>query len=486
MSAADKNYKWKVLVTVGLASMLGAIDYAFVNLSLPLLTKTFKTDLATAVWLNLIFSLSLISLGPFCGKVNDRVGRKNMFLAGTACMTVGLIACSVAQTMGQLIAFRIFHGVGNAMLSTSFAALITDAFPPHERGRGLGLQNASLSLGFLIGPFASGFLLNWLDWRSIFYMRIPLGIIVFVMTLALLKQDRRETSHIRFDYLGSVTSAVGLLALILGITMISRMGIGSPMVYVLIPLGVALLVLFIYVEKRVEDPLVDLSLFRNKEFTGGLLSLLFYWVAVQGYAITMPFYLMESRGFAASHAGMFFTVGSVVSLLFSPVAGYLSDRFGSGLMSAVGGAIVVVGLCFYLNLGPYTTVLFLVALFIVMGIGGGTYLSTNASAIMGAVKPEHRGSASALMMSVTGLSLSLGMSWASTIYSLKRSAYASALTSQGWKAETVPSQSVYLSFHDVVVIAMVFQALVLVFAVLPLVIARLESRRHPGPKLACR
>ncbi len=161
MTAPEISYKWKVLATVALATMMGAMDFTFVNLSLPVLTKTFRTDLATAVWLNLIFSVVLISLGPFLGKANYRIGRKRIFVAGSACMTVSLFICSAAQTMGQLIAFRIIHAVGNAMLSTSFAALITDAFPNDERGRGLGLQSASLSLGFMVGPVAAGVLLNF-------------------------------------------------------------------------------------------------------------------------------------------------------------------------------------------------------------------------------------------------------------------------------------------------------------------------------------
>ncbi len=476
MTAIESSYKWKVLATVAVATMMGAMDFTFVNLSLPVLTKTFKTDLATAVWLNLIFSVVLVSLGPFLGKANDRIGRKRVFVAGAACMTVSLLICSMAQTMGQLIAFRIIHAVGNAMLSTSFAALITDAFPSDERGRGLGLQSASLSLGFMVGPVAAGFLLNWLDWRSIFYVRAPVGIIVLLMAVALLKKDEPRTEHIKFDLAGTFTSALGLLSLVLGITMISRLGLQSPVIWSLILAGVFLLALFVRIERRAEDPIVELSLFRNRAFSGALLSLLFYWMAVQGYAVTMPFYLMEGRGIPAPFVGLLFTVGSIVSFLASPLAGSLSDRFGPGLLSSMGAALLIVALCFYFSFGPQTQMLFIVCAFVIMGIGGGVYGTSNASAVMGAVGPEQRGPASALMASITGLSLSIGMSWASTVFSMRRLLHQTHLSGQGLGADVVARQSIHLSFHEVLVVSMCLQVLVLVCAFLPGIMVRLEGR----------
>ena len=283
-------------------------------------------------------------------------------------------------------------------------------------------------------------------------MRAPVGIMVLLMAVVLLKKDEPKTEHIKFDIAGTFTSALGLLSLVLGITMISRLGLQSPVIWSLILAGIILLALFVRIERKAEDPIVDLSLFRNRAFSGALLSLLFYWMAVQGYAVTLPFYLMEGRGIPASFVGLLFTVGSIVSFLISPLAGSLSDRLGPGLLSSMGAALLIVALCFYFNFGPQTQMLFIVAAFIIMGIGGGVYGASNASAIMGAIGPEQRGPASALMASVTGLSLSIGMSWASTVFSMRRLLHQTLLSGQGPEARFVARQSIHLSFHEVLVV----------------------------------
>lgn len=136
METSGTSYKWKALATVALSTMMGAMDFTFVNLSLPMLTKIFKTDLATVVWLNLTFSVVLITLGPFLGKINDVIGRKRVFVTGSAFIAFGLVTCSLSQTIGQLILFRVVYAIGNAMTSTCHAAIITDAFPPERTGQG--------------------------------------------------------------------------------------------------------------------------------------------------------------------------------------------------------------------------------------------------------------------------------------------------------------------------------------------------------------
>lgn len=341
METSGTSYKWKALATVALSTMMGAMDFTFVNLSLPMLTKIFKTDLATVVWLNLTFSVVLITLGPVLGKINDVIGRKRVFVAGSAFIAFGLVACSLSQTIGQLILFRVVYAIGNAMTSTCHAAIITDAFPQNERGKGLGLQNSSLSLGFIIGSVAGGILLNWLGWRSIFYVRVPVGLILFLMALTLLRKDKPGATNIRFDIAGTLTSAAGLLSLILGLSLIAKLGLQSPTVYTLIIAGLVFLALLVYAERKAEDATVDLSLFKNRTFSGAMVSLLFYWMAVQGLALTSPFYLMEGRSMAASYVGILFTVGTITSLLISPLSGSLSDRFGALSLSAIEAGLVL-------------------------------------------------------------------------------------------------------------------------------------------------
>ena len=403
------------MALVAMSTMMGAVDFSFVNLSMPTLARVFNSELSTVVWLNLTWAVVLVCLGPVLGKINDVMGRKGVFLVGAGFMTAGLIGCSLSSTMGQLISFRVVNAIGNAMTMTCHAAIVTDAFPREERGRGLGLQNASLSLGFILGPLVGGTLLSWLDWRSIYDVRVPAGILMFFMAAAILRPDSPPVSKARFDVAGTLTSAVGLFSLILGVSFITQHGLSSPLVWMLVLGGFLLLVLFVIIEKRVPDPIIDLSLFSNRAFLGGTLSLLVFWIAVQGLALTIPFYLGQARAMAFSSIGLLFTVGSMASFLVSPVSGSLSDRVKPAGLSAVGAAIYLAALVLWLNFGLHTSLLFAVVAFVVGGSGSGTFLSANSTAVMAAVKPEQHGAASALLASITGLSLSLGMAWASTV-----------------------------------------------------------------------
>lgn len=461
------SYKWKAFATVALATVMGAIDFTFVNLSYPILTKTFKTELATVVWLNLIFSLVLISLGPMLGKINDLIGRKKVFVIGLALSALGLITCSISQTIGQLILFRIIHAIGNAATSTCYAAIITDAFPQNELGKGLGLQNASLSLGFIVGPLLGGILLHWLGWRSIFYIRIPVGIILFIMALILLRKDEPVGTKIRFDFIGTLTSLIGFFSLILGVSLISQLGLQSPVVYTLIIAGLLFLGLFFYVERKVEDPIVNLSLFKNRAFLSGILSLLINWIAVQGSVVTMPFYIMESLGLSAYHAGLLFTVAPIIMVVVSPISGSLSDRLGAVSLAAIGVGIGLVSLFIMYTYDPQTPIILIIFVSILGGVASGTFLPANSSLIMGSVKPENRGSASALIASTIGLGLSLGMAWASTVYSMRKISHQAELTRQGVEAALAANQSIHLAFHDAIIISIFLAFMVLICSLLP-------------------
>jgi EmrB/QacA subfamily drug resistance transporter len=484
MKTAETSYKWKAMALVALSTIMGAVDFSFVNLSMPTLAKTFNSELSTVVWLNLTWADVLVCLGPVLGKMNDLVGRKRVFLVGAGFMTAGLIGCSLSATMGQLILFRVVNAIGNAMTMTCHAAIVTDAFPREERGRGLGLQNASLSLGFILGPLVGGALLSWLDWRSIYYVRVPAGIIMFFMALAILKGDSSTATKARFDIAGTMTSASGLLSLILGVSFITQHGLQSPLVWVLVLGGFLLLILFVVVEKRVSDPIIDISLFRNSAFLGGVLSLLVFWIAVQGFALTIPFYLGQARAMAFSSIGLLFTVGSMASFIASPVSGFLSDRVKPAALSAIGAAIYLGALILWSNFGLHTSILFAVIAFVVGGSGSGTFLSANSTAVMAAVRPEQHGAASALLASVTGLSLSLGMAWASTVYSMRKALHHLDLLKRGTGEVVAFSKSIDTSFHETIIVSICFQCLVVVCALLPLMALRRSERtgasRSPG------
>jgi EmrB/QacA subfamily drug resistance transporter len=460
-------HKWSAFAVVALATFMQAMDFSLINLSYPTLTKTFNTQLSTVVWLNMIFSLVVISFGMFFGKISDIAGRKKIFIFGSALMTFALIACSVSQNIGQLIFFRIIYSIGSAMITTCLSAIIADIFPPEERGKGMGLQNSSLFLGFTIAPFLAGILLSVLDWRSIFYVRIPIGVAIFIMSLFLLRKDKPAPSELKFDFAGTLASAAGFLCLIIGINLISRFSVSSPVVITLIIAGLLLITLFIYLETKAENPIVDLSLFKNILYLTGMLTVFLYWCALQGTVVTMSFYLTETLGWSVSGMGILFTASSIIMIITSSVCGPLSDRIGSLPLMIAGLFLSVVFFIIVWTFDLQTGIPLIVVVQLIGGIATGMFQPTNNSLIMGAVPPEKRGMASAMNASILHFGLALGMAWAGMFYSVRVISHKDNLIAQGIDSALSVKQAVFPAFHDVVIIAACIQILSLIFSIIP-------------------
>jgi EmrB/QacA subfamily drug resistance transporter len=449
LQSDPQGYKWRALATVALGTLMGTMDASIANISFPVLTRVFQADLTAVMWVALVYILVCTSLMLVLGKISDLIGRKKIYAGGMAIFTLGLIACSMAQGIGQLILFRILQAVGAAMSVACGPAIVTEAFPPEERGRGLGLLGVAVSLGFILGPTLGGFLLEWLSWRSIFYIRAPVALITLFMILFLLKKDHARPGRIRLDFKGAITSSVGMFCLVLGMSQISKFGFASLQVSFLIALGLLSLLFFMLIERRVEEPLVDLSLFKNRVFSSATWSLFLTFVAVPGYILIMPFYLMHGVGLTASAAGFLMAVNAMTTIVVGPISGSLSDRFGPVRFSTIGAAATAAA--FYLMRGfdLETQITTIVPILILLGVGVGCFQPSNNSIIMGAVTREHLGTASALIATQRQIGLSLGMALAGSLFTARKAVYHAELLGQGLKSDYVTRLSIPLAFQDV-------------------------------------
>jgi EmrB/QacA subfamily drug resistance transporter len=263
---AKDIYKWKALVTVALGTMMATMDASITNIAFPVLTKVFKADLTTVVWVTVAYVLVSTSTMLIIGKIGDLMGRKRIYALGMGIFTLGLVVCSLAHTIGQLIFFRTLQAVGAAMTISTSTAIVTEAFPRNEVGRGIGFLGMSVSVGFILGPILGGFLLDWLDWRSIFYVRAPVSLMGFFLALFLLKMDQVRGGGIKLDLLGTLTSSAGIFLFVFGVSQIRQHGLSSSRVHLILGLGMIFLILFILVERQARDPIVDLGLFKNQVF----------------------------------------------------------------------------------------------------------------------------------------------------------------------------------------------------------------------------
>lgn len=460
--------KWKVLITVAVTTMMATMDASITNIAFPVLTLTFGTSLTVVMWVAVAFVLVSTSSMLIIGKIGDLVGRKRIFLAGIAVFTLGLTACALAGSIGQLIFFRALQAVGAAMTISCGAAIVTEAFPPHEVGKGLGSLGVSVSLGFIAGPIVGGLLLDFLDWRSIFYVRIPLGVAAFLMAVVFLARDQPRPGRFRLDILGTVTSSAGIFLFVFGI---SRMRDHGPASFTVLPVagfGLALIALFIFLERRAENPIVDPALFKDRVFSSAIGGLFLHFVAAPPYMLIIPFYLMLGLHMQPSEAGMLMAATSLTTMVFGPVSGWLSDRFGRVWFAAVGAAAATLSFVFMLGFDLQSTAATIAPVFVLLGVGAGTFQPANNSIIMGAVSREQLGTASALIATQRQVGIAVGMALTGTLFSLWKAGYEQGLVDQGMEGALASETAIPMAFHDVVVISVLINIAVVALSLLPL------------------
>ena len=447
------EYKYKALITASLGTFMSTMDVSITNISFPILTSVFDTQITTVMWVALAYTLTATTLMLTLGKVADQIGNKKLFFTGMTVFTLGLLFCSFSRRINQLILARIFQAAGSSMTMVCSTAIVTDAFPGEERGKGLGLLGAAVSAGFITGPILGGVLLEWFQWRSLFYSRVPLGSLTIVLTLIFLRNEKVTTRALRFDVLGMLMSSIGLLSIMLGISQIHRYGPASAAVYILVGYGLLCLACFIFIERQAIDPIIDLSLFKNRVFSGAIWSLFLTFVGYPAYSLLVPFYLMQAIGMSPALAGVLMAVVSMTSIVIGPISGGLSDRFQPFILSSLGCLATLIS---YLAMGRFgleTQISWIIFAFILFGVGVAAFQAPNNSSIMGSVSNKRLGSAAALIATQRQIGLTLGMALTGSLYSIRKVRYLSELAGQGLDKAQAAKMAIPLAFHDVILAA---------------------------------
>jgi EmrB/QacA subfamily drug resistance transporter len=415
----DYGRKWYVMAAVAMGVFLATIDGSIVNIALWTLERELNTDFAVVLWVVLAYLLTVTTLILSMGRLGDMIGKKPIYFAGFIIFTLGSALCGRAPTIYWLIGFRVFQAIGAAMMMALGTAIVTEAFPPAERGKALGIAGSIVSVGIVVGPVLGGTILDALSWRWIFYVNLPIGIIGSLM-VARFVPNLKPTGKQRFDFLGAFTLFVSLIALLLGLTRGQQAGFTETAVLVLFGIWLLFLAIFLVIEWRSSQPMIDLSLFKNRLFSVNLVTGFLTFVTIAGTIILMPFYLQDVLGYGPRTAALLLAIVPIAMGVTAPIAGSLSDRLGTRPITVVGLLILLMGYYAVSKLSVDTTPLGYVARFLPIGIGMGIFQSPNNSAIMGSAPRERLGIASGLLAitrtlgQVTGIAV-LGAVWASRV-----------------------------------------------------------------------
>lgn len=401
--------KWLAMLGIGLGVLMFTIDISAVNIVLPTLVKTLHTSFATIQWVVLSYLLIITALVLGAARLGDIFGKKQLYLWGLILFTISSLLCGLAPGVDWLIGFRALQGLGAVFISALGAAIITEVFPNSERGRALGIIGAIVSLGIALGPTVGGLLIGIGGWRTIFFVNVPIGIIASFIIVRFVPSSVGSGEKQRFDWLGTLLMIVTLICFALGMTEGQNRGFGSGTTLTLLGVAAISLVFFLVIEARIQQPMLDLRIFRNLQFSLSLLMGLLVYIVVTGVIFILPFFLELVKHYSTQQVGLLLAVSPVLGGTIAPISGSLSDRFGSRIISLI-GLVLMLGGCLLLGtLDAQLTELGYILRVAPFGLGLGMFQSPNNSAIMGGVTREKLGIASGLLSLTRTLGQTTGL-----------------------------------------------------------------------------
>jgi EmrB/QacA subfamily drug resistance transporter len=393
----DENRRWWTLGAMCFALFMIMLDNTVVNVALPSIQRDLHVPISGLEWTVNAYTLTFAVLLVTGGRLGDIFGRRRMFLFGVIVFGLASAFIALSQTDAWLITGRAIQGVGAAFMMPATLSIITQAFPPNERGKAIGTWAGASAVALALGPVLGGFLVEHVSWQSIFLINVPVAIAAVVVTLWATKESRDETAPRVVDYWGVGTVTVGLGALVLALVEGNQWGWGSPRIVGLLVASAVGIVGFVVAERRIKYPMVDFSYFRSRSFLGANLVAFIVSFAMLAMFFFLALYLQNVHGYSPLEAGVRFLPSTAVIIVMGPIAGRLADKVGPRLLMSLGLLITSASLFWQGHLAADTPYSFLIGAFILMGLGMGLVMSPMSTAAMNAVDHTKAGAASGIL-----------------------------------------------------------------------------------------
>jgi len=387
----EKSLERVTLIVTSFASFLTPFMGSAINIALPAIGKEFSANAVDLSWVATSILLSAaVFLAPI-GRLADIVGRKKIFNLGLIIFTISSLLCAFSPSVGILILWRVFQGMGGALIFGVAMAIITSVFPRETRGRALGIVVAAVYSGLTLGPFIGGFLTKNLGWESVFLFTVPLGLASLILSLIYFKKlEWADAKGEKFDWIGSFIYGASIVLLIYGFGQLpDKWGALCTLS------GILGIILFVRYEKKQEFPVINIQLFQeNRLFAFSNYSALIIYGATFAIGFVLSLYLQYIKGLNPQQAGQILVVQPILMTIFSPVTGKLSDKINPGKLATAGIIIVSAGLFVLYFLNSDSNIIFIMSILFAFGIGYSLFSSPNSNAIMSSVEKKYYGIAS--------------------------------------------------------------------------------------------
>lgn len=453
------NYKWIVQGVISINILMACLDQGMLNVSLPTMTTELRTDLTTIQWVVTGQLLAIASTLLAFGRLGDFLGRGRVFTAGFGLFTVATALCGMSQTVEQLIFFRVLQGIGGAMILGNHQAIITSVFPITQLGQATGVAATVVATGTMLGPATGGFIVELFDWRTAFLLRVPIGVIGTALAIIVLRPVNQTKGRFQFDFLGAFTIGVSIIALLLATSQGETRGWFSPSILGLFATFLVFLIVFLVRQARIDEPLVDLSVFQIRMFSTSTFSQFINFFSLFAISVLVPFYLVQAAGYQPSHAGLILSAQPLVMAFTSPFSGWLSDRMGSRLLTTAGLSFACLGLLLLSGVGTQTPPAYVAVQLGLVGLGTGLFQPANNRAMMGSIPRDKIGVASAFVPLMRNLGSVLGVGVLSAVFASRIVAYGGQLSSNRLLGQLAEPEVMVVAFRDTFIVAAVICAL---------------------------
>ena len=415
-----RRRRWELLALTSVGAFMAPLDGAIVSVALPVMSPELGLSFSASMWVQAVYLLVTAVLLIPLGRLADARGRMRFYLLGIFVFATGSLLCAVSVNGAWLIASRAVQGVGAALLIATSAAIVTAAFPPQERGRALGINVAAVYLGLSVGPPLGGFLTDAFGWQTIFLVNVPIAAVVLAWGWRLLPRDDRGgaapavpgAAAPRPDLIGAALWGAFLICLLVPLTFAPQWGWAVPRTVVLLALAAASLLAFVFVERRVADPLLDLDLLlHNRLFAAANSAALLNYMALYAISILTAVFLEVVQDRTAALTGLIMLSQPVMQAVLAPLAGRLSDRVGSRVLATTGMGLTAVGMVLLGSMPVDASLPRVMVSLAVVGVGMASFSAPNTSAVMGSVDRRQLGLAGAFLgtMRATGMALSVAI-----------------------------------------------------------------------------
>ncbi len=409
--------KWWTILGVSIGIFIFSLDVYIVNLALPIMLESLHTTFGNSQWVVLSYLLAISIFVLSAAKLGDMWSKKKLYIIGMIVFTISSLLCGISPNIGFLIAFRAIQGIGAAFISGIGTAMIVEVFPVEKRGLGLGIRAGVFGLGMMLGPTIGGILISIGDWPLIFFINVPIGILGILIMAYFVPPSIVNSGKQQFDIMGTIVLTVMLTCFILGITLLEEQNYDLNIILSLLFLSIIALGFFVFVEMRTLNPILNLRMFKSLDLSLGLGLRFIGNLVIAGAIFILPFFFKLVKQYPTDKSGFLLAIPPIIIVLTAPMAGMLSDKFGSRIITLIGLILMAVGCLLISTFNTELTIINYMIAIIPYGLGIGMFQSPNNSAIMGAAPQDSLGIASGLLSLSRILGQTIGVPLVGALFS---------------------------------------------------------------------